>query len=278
VAPRGLPAGCEGTPVLLTRELDELISRCEIGGIQCAIDTVARLYPEARPASAQIAGGLAAFTGADSPLSQAYGIGTSAPVTTNDVAQITEFYESRGAAPRVFVTPLADSSLARLLAATGYAPTEYENVLASSEFDAHALYDDRIAVAADLDVWARASAQAFLDRTTIEPADERIARILAFSDGACNLEARDGGSIVATAAMDIRDECSAFFAGSTMPASRGRGFHIALIRDRIARARDAGARLMRATARPASASERNFHRCGFVTLYTRALWERRKPG
>jgi hypothetical protein len=76
--------------------------------------------------------------------------------------------------------------------------------------------------------------------------------------------------------MDVRDGCAALFAGSTMAAFRNRGWQIAMIRDRIARARDEGARWMRATARPTSTSERNFIRCGFQTLYTRTLWQRRR--
>jgi GNAT superfamily N-acetyltransferase len=62
------------------------------------------------------------------------------------------------------------------------------------------------------------------------------------------------------------------FAGSTHPAFRRQGWHTELIRDRVARARDAGARLVHAPAGPGSASERNFLRCGFIRLYTRVLW------
>jgi hypothetical protein len=260
--------------VLLTRELDETIRRGEIAGISSGIDTVRRLYPEEHAASMEIAGGLAVFTGINSPLSQTYGVGTLAPVTIDEIAQITGFYESRSATPRVFVTPMADPSLGRMLAAAGYAPAEYENVMASDEFDAYALYDGQIAIATDVGAWADASARGFMDLETLAPGDDRIARVLASSQGVWALEARDDDTIVATAAMDIRGECSAMFAGSTMRGYRHRGWHLALIRDRIARARDAGVRFMRATGRPSSSSERNFHRCGFETLYTRVLWER----
>lgn len=261
--------------MLLTQKLDETIRRCEIAGIRVGIETIKRLYPEARAESIDVAGGLVAFTGIGSPLSQAYGIAASSPVNDREIALITAFYESRGAVPRVFVSPLADASLGRTLASAGYEPSEYENVLASDAFEPHAHSDDRIAVAADLDAWARASTQGFMDVETLKPGDDRIAVVLASSEGVRPLEARKAGTVVATAAMDVRGECSAFFAGSTLRAFRGCGWHLALIRDRIARAREAGAHFMRATARPASASERNFHRCGFVTLYTRALWERK---
>lgn len=236
--------------------------------------TARRLTPEAEVDAIEIAGGLAAFTGADSPLSQTYGI--VAPVTAGDVETITAFYETRGATPRVFVSPFSDASLAVQLAAAGYAPCEYENVLASDCFDAQSAYDERIGIATDLDAWAVASAKGFTGRDSLEPADVAIARVIAFSDGvyptqACVVD----GRIVATAAMDIKDGCAGLFAGSTLPAFRGRGWQIAMIRDRIARARDGGARFMRAHARAMSTSERNFIRCGFQALYTRSLWERR---
>ncbi len=261
--------------MLLTRELNETIRQSEIAGIRSGIDTVRRLYPEEHAESIEVAGGLIAFTGIESPLSQAIGVGVSEPVTTDDIARITEFYESRGATPRVYATPLADPSLELSLARAGYAPCEHENVLASDSFPPHARDDDRIGIASDLDAWAHASARAFMDVDTLKPGDDRIASILASSEGVWPLEAREGGAIVATAAMDLRDECAGLFAGSTLPAFRGRGWQIALIRDRIARARDAGARFMRAAARPASVSERNFRRCGFAALYTRVLWERK---
>jgi hypothetical protein len=264
------------TAVLLTRELDETIRRCEIAGIRCGIATAARLTPHVGVAGVEIAGGLAAFTGVDSPLSQVYGV--VAPVTEAHIAAITTFYESRGATPRVFVSPLADPSLAAGLAGAGYAPCEYESVLISDAFEENAVPNACIRAAADLDAWAAASAQAFTGLEFPQRADIAIAKLIAYSEGVYALQAIENGAIVATAAMDLRNGCAGLFAGSTLAAFRGRGWHLALIRDRIARARDQGASFMRATARPMSVSERNFHRCGFETVYTRALWERKPAG
>jgi GNAT superfamily N-acetyltransferase len=262
--------------VLLTSELAESIRRAEIAGIRCGLDTARRLRPDAGVASIEVAGGLAVFMGRESPLSEAFGIGTSGPVTAAEIAAITEFYESRNGMPRVFVSPLAHATLAPALAAAGYAPAEYENVLASDAFDPHARRDDRIRAATDLHAWARASAGGFLDGGAVTPDDAFLALTIADSDGVIAVEGIEDGAIASTGAMDVREGCSALFAASTMPGFRRRGWHVALITDRIARARDAGARFLRATARPGSTSERNFHRCGFTTLYTRSLWERKR--
>ncbi|MBV8530945.1 MAG: GNAT family N-acetyltransferase [Candidatus Eremiobacteraeota bacterium] len=110
------------------------------------------------------------------------------------------------------------------------------------------------------------------------PHDETIATIVASSPGVVPLEAHEDGTIVATAALAVRGETAALIAGATVPEYRQRGWHIALIRERIARARESGARILHAAARPASSSERNFHRCGFVTIYTRARWDRLRKG
>ncbi len=262
--------------MLSTQALHDRIAACEVAGIRAAIATVRRLYPGANAEGLEIAGGLAAFTGADSPLSQVYGAGTAAGVSSHEIAEITAFFESRGATPRVYVSPLADPSLSRRLAAARYAPCEFENVLALQELDAHGARDARIRVAADPEAWARASAMAFTDRDAVGDADSAIARVLVHSPGVTALEALDDGTIAATAAMDMQGEWTALFAGATLAAYRGRGWHTALIRDRLARAFERGARFARGHAKPGSTSERNFLRCGFLVLYTRTLWERQR--
>ncbi|HEX3370647.1 MAG TPA: hypothetical protein VHS56_13795, partial [Candidatus Cybelea sp.] len=195
-------------------------------------------------------------------------------VEAEEIARLTAFFESRNATPRVFVTPLSDPSLATGLARAGYAPGEYENVLVSDDFETYSRRDDRVSVATNLDDWAAASMKGFLGDEA-EGGDPRVGLILASSEGTVALAGRDGETIASTAIMSVRGECAFFFAGATVPEFRRRGWHLALVRDRIARARHAGVRVMRATARPGTASERNFRRSGFEVLYTRSLWERR---
>jgi len=264
----------EVTPVLLTTELEDTIRRCEIAGIRNAVATTARLSPGLGAEAIEVCGGLVAFTGVESPMSQAVGVGTPGPAHRDDVEKIVSFYQSRSTTPRVFVTPFSHPTLGRELAAAGFTPCEYENIMASDDFGDRAQRDPRVVVATDFQAWARASVEAFMHPETPKPGDDLIACIIASSSGVWPLELIEEDSIVATAAMDLQEGCAGLFAGSVVPAFRGRGLHVALINDRIARARDGGASFMRATARPASPSERNFIRCGFTTLYTRALWER----
>lgn len=258
----------------LTPELEAAILRSERAGIRCAIATVQRLYPEIGAAYLEIAGGIISYTGPKSPLSEAYGVGADVPISDDDIARITEFYGARGVKARIYASPLSHPTLTTALTAAGYTPLEYVNVLASNDFEPSAKRDDRIVPSSDFAAWADASTQAFSHDGDERSADTRIATILVQSDGVLAFEARVDGAIAATAAMDLRDGCATFFAGSTVAAFRGRGLHTALVRERIARARDGGAQFMRATALPGSTSERNFRRSGFVTLYTRTLWQR----
>ena len=137
----------------------------------------------------------------------------------------------------VFVTPTADPSLISELTGAGYAPGEREqSLLASADLFGCAQRDERIGVARDLASWARASATAFLERDELEPNDDRIALILATTEGTTALEVRKGDVIIATAALAVRGEHATLFAGSTHPAFRRQGWHTDLIRDRVARA------------------------------------------
>jgi GNAT superfamily N-acetyltransferase len=256
--------------------IEEAIRRDEIEGARRSIEAARRLDPDAGATSIEVAGGLVAFAGVDSPLSQALGVGAPQPVSASDIAKITEFYESRGAIPMVFVTPAADPSLQRELTAAGYVAGDREqSLLASDDLVSHAQRDARIGVAHDIAAWAKASASGFLEREQLEPGEDVIALILATTQGTVALEVRDGHRIISTGAVSVSGEHATLFAGSTHTAFRRQGWHAALIRDRVARAREAGARLVRATAGPGSASERNFLRCGFVKLYMRVLWERK---
>ncbi len=175
----------------LTRKLEAAILQSERVGILTGVATTQRLFPDTRAEYVEIAGGIAAFTGLESPLSEAYGVGATAPVSDDDVARLTSFYESRNAKPRVYVTPLSDPSLSTALAAAGYAPVEYVNFLASDTFETDAPRDGRIAPASDLAAWAAASIQAFTDGAAERSGDNRIATILAQSEGVLPLELRN---------------------------------------------------------------------------------------
>ncbi len=254
--------------------IDEAIHDAKIATTRRLVEAARRVVPEVGAACIDVADGIASFSGIDSPLSFADEIGALGHVTREDVAAITSFFKSRGATPRVIVTPISHPSLEAELTAAGYVPGERRQAaLVCTDIPREIARDPRIGIAKDIPAWANASGRAFYGSDDVTPAQRDLALILAATEGAIALEGRDGDAIAVTGVLSLGDASAVFLGGATDPAFRRRGWQLALIRDRVARAREAGARFLRAAAGPGSSSERNFHRCGFVTRYVRATWE-----
>ncbi len=58
---------------------------------------------------------------------------------------------------------------------------------------------------------------------------------------------------------------------TTLPEKRRRGVQTALLRERLARARESGCEVAVVTTQPGSKSQQNVQRQGFALLYTRAV-------
>lgn len=256
-----------------TRALAEAIERAEIGGRRKCVDAARQIAAQLGAEIIEIAGGVAPFVGAGSPLSEAAGLGLFAEVSAGDISRLTDFYATHRTPPRIAVSAVAPLELSRLLARSGFWPVELQNVLAADLGSAAFARDDRIAEGIDPWVWGRASAAGFVAR---EPTEDEVlvGAIIGAIPSVTKLQVVLEGSIAATAAMDVEGELAALFAASTAPAARVQGWQTALIRDRVARARERGARHAHAAAGVATRSERNFRRLGFQVLYTRTVWER----
>jgi hypothetical protein len=248
------------------------IERAGIEGCRACVTAANDVAPHLNAAALEVAGGIAGFAGQGSPLSEACGLGIFEEVTPDDVARLTHFYLERGSVPRVLVSPLCSLVLAGALAHAGYRPIEYHNVFVR-EVAGDDVRDQRITVAEDRRAWGHASASGFLGREA-DGDEALVGTIVARAKTMIPLEARVDGAIVATAAMDVRDEIAGLHGASTMPSSRRRGWQAAFIRDRAARARELGARYVYGVADVGGPSERNFRRAGFDVLYTRTLWQR----
>jgi hypothetical protein len=250
------------------------IERNGIDGCRDCVTAARDVAPQLHAETLEIAGGIAGFAGADSPLSEACGIGVFEDVTPDDAARLTRFYLERGTRPRALVSPLCSLTLTDALVNDGYRPVEYQNVFARRS-DGDEVRDGRIAVTDDARAFGLASASGFLGRQA-DDGEALIGTIIARAATMIALEARVDGLVVATAAMDLRGEIAGLHGASTMPSARRRGWQGTFIRDRVARARELGARYVYGVADVGSASDRNFRRAGFDVLYTRTLWER--PG
>jgi GNAT superfamily N-acetyltransferase len=262
---------------LTRKELALAVERAELIGTRGIVEHARAGYAALAADALEIAGGVAVFTGVDSPLTEAGGVGIFEPITDETVPALTSFYSAHNAVPRVMVGPMSDPELAFALARASYVPIEHQNVLAIDLETAPDALDPRIREAADVRVWVEASMRGFGSDSPSEILRMTV-EALGSDPGVVALEAVDDGEVVATAGLSCTSEIPVLFGASTLPAFRGRGWQSALIRDRLTRARRAGALRARANARPLSQSEMNFVRMGFEVLYTRVLWEwRPKP-
>lgn len=230
------------------------------------------MFPELNVEVCDIAGGIASYTGVDSPLSEAGSVGIFEAIDDETVPTITRFYTERGAIPRVMVGPMSDTRLGAALARTGYVPIEQQNILIANLEPVNNALDPRIRETHDVRVWAQTSMRGFSEDVASDALRKTI-EALASAPGVVALEAVDGGEVVATGGLLLASDIPVLFGASTLLPFRGRGWQGALIRDRLARAHRAGAAYARATARPFSQSESNFVQAGFDVLYTRVLWE-----
>ncbi|HEX8805714.1 MAG TPA: GNAT family N-acetyltransferase [Candidatus Aquilonibacter sp.] len=260
-----------------TREFCDEIERVEVAGMQSVVRNAQERFPELRPALREIGGGVAAFAGINSPLSEATGVGLWQRAGREEAEALTAFYRERGALPRVRVSPYADLDFVKALAALGYVPLEYENPMTADLHEIGAARDPRVTEMCDAREWSAATGSAFLNGAPCDASNMIVGLMVCTPPETTALEIRVDGAIVASGCMDVQGKFGGFYGGATAPAYRGQGLQSALISDRAARAIERGARFGRVTTVPGTASEQNFRRIGFVPLYTRTIWGMPEP-
>jgi len=264
--------------LFLTQELAAKVEKSEtLAAVECAEAVNASKRGSA--ALEPIAGGYAIYTGPESPITQAVGLGMNGPVTSAEFDQLENFYFSRNEPSRIETCPLADPSLFALYAERGYRATEFSSVLARP-IDATTTFitvpgvEIRRAAPNQLRLWAETVAQGFADDYPVTP--ELIDVISLFSTGKnseCYFAYVDG-QIAGGGTVAMRDQVAGIFGASTLPQFRRRGVQTALLHNRLRRAAESGCDVAVSLTRPASISERNILRNGFRVLYTRIKFER----
>jgi GNAT superfamily N-acetyltransferase len=249
-------------------ELHEAWSSTEHARVQ------AELYPQSGAATMPIAGGYAVFCGKRSPLSEAYGLGLNAPVTTRDLDAIQSFYRGRVKQVTVRVCPLADPTLLSSLGAHGYTISDFMNVfvrdLAAEDeeltrkpgveirvasLEEARQWFERMGAGGD---WAEPDGVSFMLIRTVIKAGARL--FLAWQDG----------QPVAGGGLEIHEGLAALMAADTLPAYRNRGIHTDLVNARLAAAAESGCDLAVVHTDPGTISQNNVLRAGFQLVYTSA--------
>src|SRR6516164_2863445 len=111
---------------------DNLAREIELAEAQAAVACVEKLkerQPDTGGAVEPIAGGYAIYCGANSPVTQAVGLGLSGSVSAEEFDRLESFYFDREEPVRVETCPLADRSLFEHYGHRGYRVVEFSNVM-----------------------------------------------------------------------------------------------------------------------------------------------------
>lgn len=235
----------------------------------------AELHPDEPSETLAIAGGRAVFLGPESPVNMAYGLGFAGPVTASEIERLERFYAQRGTRAAISLCPLADPSLPAVLARRGWVVSGFENVLVLPLHGAEipdpprGVRTKRVDSAADRDLWASISAQAFTAPAPPTPVHERLGEIASQRRDCVLLLGEVDHTMVGTGALMVDREFGWLMADATLPDYRKRGIQSALQIERLLLAREAGCTYAVSESIPGSPSQRNMERLGFRLVYTR---------
>jgi len=263
-----------------------LARRIELAEARAAVDgveTFERLRPGGSAAVEPIAGGYAVYCGANSPATQAIGLGLDGAVSEEEFDRLEAFYRSRGEPVRVETCPLADASLIEHFGRRKYRVTEFSNVMAlllcradfpTTKLDPPAGISIEKVGREQIDLWRLTVAQGFSGHLPVTQEILEVTRMFGLGPTVECYLARVESAVAGGATLAIRDGVAGLFGASTLPAFRNRGVQTALLGVRLARAAAARCDLAVCLAQPGSTSQRNVMRKGFSVLYTRVKFER----
>ena len=224
-----------------------------------------------------VAGGHAAFGGVDSPLTQAFGVGLTGPVTEADMTAMEEFYQSHGSPVNIETCPLADPSLLNLLNERGYRPIEYSNVLVReiSREDLQSWPDPTSSITVrkpaieEAAHYSEVVMKCFFENGEVSPQLLDIFISCFQAAGTFFFMAEVDGVPAGGGMMSIHYGVASLGGAGTLPEFRNRGVQKALLLERLATAADQGCDLAMVATAPGSGSQRNVERLGFRPVYTR---------
>ncbi|NOT00518.1 MAG: hypothetical protein HOP29_07810 [Phycisphaerales bacterium] len=257
-------------------ELARRLERADAAGAVEFVEAHALRHPEIGAAWIDVGDGRVVFAGAESPVTQAIGLGMSGAVTSAEMSRVESFLRTRGAMVQVEVCPLADGSLLDILNVGKYGLAQHSNVLvcllneAGAEPAADREINVRTVASAQVAEWSRAIAGGFFGDDEVPPVVyDDIATFFAMPSSTCFL-ADVGRQVVGGGVVAVHDGVASLFAHGTHPEYRNRGVQSAIIPPSLALARQSGCDVAMACTLPGSVSQRNLERHGFRVAYTRS--------
>jgi GNAT superfamily N-acetyltransferase len=200
------------------------------------------------------------------------------PITAEQMAEIEEFFRSRGAEVFHEVCPLADPSVFELIRERRYQPVEMSNVLyrpIDPDLRLHAARNEQIKVRVveknEVDLWAQTACDGWSEFPEVGDFLKDLNKVVAHSKGLSFLAELDGQPI-ATGALTITGDVAFLAGASTVPSARRQGAQNALLEERLRYAAARGCTIAMMVTLPGGGSQRNSERNGFRIAYTRTKW------
>ena len=237
-----------------------------------------RLFPESGAEWIECAGAFAVFDGADSPVTQTFGLGVFEELTAASLNTIETFFRDRGAPIFHEVSPHAGVAALDLLCVREYRPIEISNVMYRAIESSDPLVSPGISVRVigsnEADLWSNISASGWAqEHPELRSFLLEVGKISsARQDTFCFL-AEIGGQPGAAGVLCLHDGIALFGGAATVPEFRRRGLQSALLQERMRYAAGQGCDLAMMVALPGSDSQRNAERRGFRIAYTRTKWQ-----
>lgn len=258
----------------IDRQLAARLEASERVAQLCYAEALRRARPDAGVEIEEIGGGHMVFTGPDSLIGRAIGLGLHRPVTPQDIDRVESFYFHRGTASQIDVVPAADESLFNILRERPYRLFELNNVMVIElgpgvHFKAELQgIELRRARQSEAHMCADVLSRCFHEAP---PAFAETFAVM-FEPPAVTFIAFLRGTAVASATgLIIKDEkLMALFGAGTLPMYRGRGIQTAMLGARINAATEAGCELAVTVTRGGTTSQRNAERLGFRVAYSKA--------
>jgi len=274
--------------VFASIELARRIEAAEGGWIEEGTAAIARRVGADAAFCLAIGGGIAAYSGKDSPLTKVVGLGFEGVPASAALERVEAEFGRRGAGVQVELCALAGAGVAEALARRGYVLVGFENVL-GRVLDERVVWRERAELTlersgdAELDAWIEVVASAFAapdaqgvaaHESFPREALERTVRDMAGARALQRYLARRGGALAGGASMRIAGGVALLCGAGTLPEHRRRGVQGALLERRLADAARAGCDIAVVTTLPGSKSQENVQKHGFELLYARAILRR----
>jgi hypothetical protein len=220
------------------------------------------------------------FDGANSLLTQTFGLGLFGEITNVEMDALESFFRERGAPVFHEVSPLASDALLVLLGERGYRPVETTSVMyrpiSRDASDLPAPRNDKISVRVvgedEHELWARTATRGWSEFAEFADQIYELSRVGVKRTGAHAFLAELDGRAIATGGISICEGVVLMAGASTVPEGRRQGAQLALLAGRLRFAVEHGCDIAMMCAQPGSTSQRNAERHGFRIAYTRTKW------